>query len=208
MSDKKIYTVGFCGRSGSGKSYVAEKFADIIGGEYINADRIYHELLEPTDGSPSPCAHAICEALGYQFVEQDGNVNRKKLAKIVFSDNEQLKKLNETTHQYITEKIKEILENTALEYAAVDAVLLPFSPLAPMCDYTVAVIANEEVSIERIIRRDGISKSAAVKRLNSQPELSKYTDICDAVIFNGEGNGNLDEQLDSLIEEVRLLASE
>lgn len=209
MSDvKRPFTVGFCGRSGSGKSYVAKMFSKIIGGIWIDADEVYHKLLLPSGGEPSECCKAIAKALGSEFVGSDGTLDRKKLGKTVFSDKEKLEELNRISHTFIRDEIERIIKSSDCSFAAVDAVLLPFSSCAVLCDFMVAVAANEEASLERIMKRDSVSEKAAKARLNAQPPLEKYTEVCDKVIFNGIEECNLESQLDELINEVKKLASD
>lgn len=206
MSDKP-YTIGFCGRSGSGKSYVSEKFASKIGALYIDADKVYHSLTEPVDARPSPCTLEIGEKIGEEFICKDGALDRKKLSKTVYSDSGKREILNRITHAYIKDEIIRIISENSCDFVALDAALLPFSPCFELCDFTVVVISDEETSLKRITERDGISQSSAAKRLKAQPSVGDFLEACDSVILNGESD-SVDEQISTLVKRIKHLGSD
>lgn len=203
MSDK-VFTVGICGRSGSGKSFVSEKIAKKLGALYVDADEVYHKLLEPVGSNPSPCCLEIAKKLGSHFIGMNGTLDRKALAAEVFSKKGKLEILNELTHSFIFEAIKEKVSDFDGEYAVVDAALLPFSKCKKLCDYTVAVIVDDETSLGRITERDNISETDAKKRLSAQPSAEEFENACDGVILNGNGS-NVEIQISNFVERIKLI---
>lgn len=185
MGFNKKVLVGICGRSGSGKTYVCEKF-ELIGYFHLNTDKIYHDLLLPVNGALSPCTEEIKDNFGDSVINGDGTLNRKNLASIVFSDSEALKKLNAVTHKYIKKSMYEIIDSTDAEYYLVDAPLLFESGFDVLCDYKICVICSDEKSVERILMRDGISKEKAIERLNSQLSVEELKEKCDFYVINDD----------------------
>ena len=148
--------IGLCGGSGSGKGYVCKLFEkyDI---PHIDTDRLYREV---TVKKGSRCLSELCEACGYGILDQEGELNRKVLADIVFLKNG-TKVLNEITHKHIkvdTDILIEKYKEQGKRAVLVDAPVLFESGFDRMCDYTICVVASYEARLERILKRDNITE--------------------------------------------------
>ena len=200
----RIY--GLCGGSGSGKSTVASIFAS-VGICILDADKIYSELLYPA----SPLISEIAQAFGNSVLSEDGNLNRKALASIVFSEEGRtalLPTLNEITHRaVIRETLSRIKSLSESEYRAVifDAPLLYESGFDKRCDKVIGVIADRETRIARIMNRDNISLDAAVSRINSQKSDSFIEANADFIIVN---NGTTEELVKNVLAVAEKIFSE
>ena len=170
--------IGITGTTGSGKTS-ALRALSALGALVLDCDRIYHELLQSS-------AAMLNELEGYfGDVVTGGKLDRKKLGAIVFSDPEALKKLNEITHKYVADEVKKRLsdwEKAGGTVAAIDAIGLVDGTLKNLCDFLVAVTAPEEVRLERIMARDGITREQAQKRISAQRPDSHFIERCDYVI--------------------------
>lgn len=175
--------IGLCGRSGSGKGYVAKVFT-AFGGYHVDTDMVYRELLEPLDGKLSECLAELSEAFGAEIVTDELRLDRRKLAGIVFSDREKLALLNKITHKYILDETMKRIWRTDALFALIDAPVLFESGFDKYCDCTVGVVANDEICIERIVSRDGIDKEAAERRLSNQLSADEIASRCDFVVVN------------------------
>jgi len=114
-------------------------------------------------------------------------LNRKKLAKIVFSNNQEKEKLDRITQKYVVANIKEQIKSyreQGMVIIVIDVPLLFESGLNQECTITVGVIAKKEKKIERICKRDNITIEEAELRLNSQPNDEYYRNNCDYIIEN------------------------
>src|SRR3989337_2496201 len=100
-----MYVIGLTGGIGSGKSTVAGMLQQ-KGAKLLSADAVGHEVYEPG----RPAYQEIVGAFGRQIVGPDGKIDRKKLGPIVFSDPEQLRRLNAVTHPRMKELMREKLE--------------------------------------------------------------------------------------------------
>ena len=153
--------LGITGGSGSGKTTLL-RAVERLGGLGLDCDAIYHRLLE-TDA-------ALVAAIGARFpgTVRDGRVDRPALAAVVFADPAELAALDALTHEAVAREVRRRLWQSEAPFAAIDAIGLFESGLAALCDETVCVLAPEETRIERLIRRDGISRERALARIRAQ----------------------------------------
>lgn len=174
--------IGLTGQSGAGKGAVSAILAR-NGFLCIDCDDVYHSLLIP----PSKCLDEIKKTFGDGVIKRDGTLDRKKLGEAVFSDEEKLKKLNEITLHRVIDKCLEIIREKGdggYVAAVLDAPTLYESGFDRECDTVLAVTADEETRISRIISRDGIDRKSALERIHAQKDESSYTSRADYVIRN------------------------
>lgn len=178
-----MLTVGLTGQSGAGKGTFSNIFSQFCGVLHIDTDLDARAVTRKGE----ECLKELCEYFGEEILEKDGSLDRKKLARIAFSDEEKHTALNRITHFYVMKRIKEHLLRAKCEgkkVAIVDAPLLFESGADKLCDINVGVVAPYEVRLERIIERDGISRDDARVRLDSQPDDSFYRERCDYILEN------------------------
>ena len=173
--------IGITGGSGSGKTTLLKRIAQ-AGGLILDCDEIYHDLLKTDE--------ALLERIGETFpgTVQQGQLDRKALGSIVFSDPEKLKMLNSITHSAVYAAVVKALEGKP-QLAAIDAIGLFEGKLDALCDITVAVTAPWEDRIARLMKREGISREYAAKRLAAQHSDGWFREKCEACL---ENNGTLD----------------
>ena len=180
--------IGLCGGSGSGKGAACAVF-NTLGIPSVDADSVYHNITS----HPGPCLDEIAMEFGSECIKC-GALDRAFLREIVFTPPEVKKKtvrLNSITHKYVIAKTLEILKgyrDEGRKFAIIDAPLLFESGINSLCDYTVAVVADKELRIERIMRRDGIDRVGAERRIAAQKSDSELILLSDFVI---ENNGDL-----------------
>lgn len=172
--------IGVTGGSGGGKT-TALRVLESLGALVIDADAVYHELLE-RDGE-------LLRAIAARFpgtVSENG-LDRKALAKTVFSDATALEALNGITHPLVIEETRRRLRAHAMAggtLAAVDAVALCESGLDTLCDASFAVTAPREARIVRIMARDALSREEAERRIDAQRSDDYYIRHCGSVLCN------------------------
>ena len=173
--------IGITGGSGSGKTTLLKRIAQ-AGGLILDCDEIYHDLLKTDE--------ALLERIGETFpgTVQQGQLDRKALGSIVFSDPEKLKMLNSITHSAVYAAVVKALEGKP-QLAAIDAIGLFEGKLDALCDITVAVTAPWDDRIARLMKREGISREYAAKRLAAQHSDGWFREKCEACL---ENNGTLD----------------
>lgn len=194
MPEKII--IGLCGCTGSGKSTVATLFA-MYGAYIIDCDNIAHNVTK----KDTECFAEIVDHFGSDIVKEDGNLNRKALANIIFEKSDEKRVLEEITHKYILEDVfKEINSHDGL--ILVDAPLLFESGLDSWCNYTIVVTADEKVRLKRIMSRDDIDEELALKRIKSQTEEKDLVSRCDFVIHNNSNVKSLNSQIKSIVDRI------
>lgn len=171
MCCKERFIIGFTGGSGTGKTVLTEMLKSIVtsieGEEYevniIDADKVARDLQMPGMRG----AEAIRREFGSEYFDDEGNLLRKKMASLVFTDEAQLHRLNAVMFPIITEVIKTQLESMK-GMCLIDAAVLYESGMDDICDYIIVATADEHVRIKRIMERDGITKKQATERAVGQ----------------------------------------
>lgn len=194
-----LQLIGVTGPSGSGKT-TAQRLLEREGALVLDCDAVYHELLE-RDGA---LLGELREAWPSAF---DGaRLDRKKLGLIVFSDPAALTRLNELTHRHISEELERRMTAFAMEggrLAVLDAIELMSSGLGARCSCVIGVLADPEIRLSRIISRDGISREAALLRIQAQKSDQYFIDSCDRVVYNNGSAAEFEQIFMNTLEEIR-----
>ncbi|MBO4283392.1 MAG: dephospho-CoA kinase [Clostridia bacterium] len=169
--------IGLAGGSGSGKGIVSSLFS-VNGIPAFDCDAVYHDLI-----SRNGClTRELADAFGKKILARDGGIDRRALFSAAFADGESRRRLNEISHRRILAVLREWIERAkaqGISAVIVDAPLLFESGFDRECDVTVAVTAQTELRIQRIVSRDGISREEAERRISAQipdDELSRRAD--------------------------------
>lgn len=195
--------IGLTGPSGAGKGVVSDLFRH-MGLQVIDADRVYHTLLEP----PSPCLDALCDAFGAGILSPDGSLDRKKLGAIVFSNHEKLALLNRISHEFVMASINRELQKllrAQTRAVVIDAPQLFEACADRICNVIVSVLADRRLRLERIMERDGIDAETAMRRCDAQKSDAFFRAHSNYVI---ENNGNTDQlypQVRSILKQTGVL---
>ena len=174
--------IGITGNSGSGKSTISKLISKNYEAKIIDADKIAKEMAK----NNGEYLQAIRQAFGNDVIKNN-ELDRKKLADIVFLNRAEKEKLDGLTFEYVVEEIKKELEanqNLDYQYIILDVPLLFESKLDKLCDYTIGVIAPKTEKIKRICKRDNLSEEKALQRLNNQENDEFYIKKCDFIIEN------------------------
>lgn len=198
--------VGLCGRSGSGKGYIAAMFAK-RGVPSIDTDRVYRDLTSPSE-SLSPCMQELKERFGAAVVADDGSLDRAAMRSLVFGteNKEALNDLNHITHAHILKQTMaeaKILSENGADIILIDAPLLYESGFDRLCDAVVCINAPEEKRIARIMKRDCISREDAEKRLLTQIPEEELLKKADYIIENDGEKDILQNRVDEIIASLR-----
>ncbi len=188
---KNIY--GLSGYIGSGKT-LAASYLESVGFLYISADEVINKIYEPGGEGYKK----IYNFFGEEFILKCGNINRKKLAKFVFSDVNKLKILNGLIHPIVTRKIKNLLRDSSSSFIVVEAVYLDYRNLGGLVDKIVWIDSSED----KIMHRNAHSKFYDTEMLGQilsiQREIGIKPERIDYIIDNNGSVGDLYEQLDGI----------
>ena len=190
--------IGITGASGSGKTTTSEILNKRDDTKIIDADKVAKSLNTPgTDYMIN-----IKSVFGDNIIFENGHLNRKELAKIIYNDENARKKLNALTFKYVVgEILKKIEEYKKQNYSfiIIDAPLLIESGLNKYCDFVIALIADDNLKIKRICKRDNIDRQTEISRLKIQHDNSYYIENSDFYIENTE-DYNLEERINEILD--------
>jgi dephospho-CoA kinase len=190
-----VRIIGLTGGIATGKSTVAAMLAD-RGAGVVDADRIAHEVVEPGTAG----LEAVLGAFGHEVVTSSGELDRSRLAGIVFADAARRHQLEALTHPLIRARI--IDQVAALELAeppliAVDVPLLYEGGLqTDFPDGVLLVYADAATQLRRLRQRDGLSDAAGRERLAAQLPIEEKRDLATWVIDNGGGRADTEAAVD------------
>lgn len=175
--------IGLTGGIASGKSSVSELLVS-LGAILIDADQIAREVMFPGH----PVLVAVAKQFGQGVLLEDGTLNRKKLGELVFNHPEQLQALNDITHPAIRQEMKDrklkYEEQFPGHLIVSDIPLLYESGLENGYEQIMLVYVPREVQIERLMKRDGMDKSQAIRRLEAQMDIEEKKQRADIIIDN------------------------
>lgn len=168
--------IGITGGTGCGKTTLLE-IIRANGGLVLDCDAVYHQLLQ-TD-------HGLLQSIEDRFpgTVTDGQLQRKVLGSIVFSDPAALEDLNRITHGAVRQAVVEQLTPEPT-LAAIDAIGLFESGLDKLCKLTIAVTAPRDQRINRLMARDNITREYAQARIDAQPADEIFAQKCDFCLTN------------------------
>ena len=180
-----MFVIGLTGGIGTGKSQVSDILAS-LGATIINADQVGHEAYLPN----TKTWHDIVAAFGRGVISESGEIDRKKLGGIVFSDPDALKRLNSITHPRILEMIRDRigeLEREGTRLVVVEAALLIEANWSSLADQVWVVTSEEQDVVARLAARNQLSEESIRARIASQMPQAERVRHAD-VIINNDGD--------------------
>jgi len=193
--------IGITGGIASGKSTVTE-FLRQKGFQVIDADAVVHQLQKPS----GRLYQVLVEHFGEKILLENGELNRPFLASLIFSNPEEQEWSKRTQGEIIREELA-ALRN---QFAQIEALFFMDIPLlfeqdyASWFDETWLVYVNRDVQLERLMKRDQISREAAESRLNSQWPLERKISLASHSLDNNGNQEQLIAQVVQLLEEMCL----
>ncbi len=192
--------IGITGTSGSGKTTLSKILNEREDVEVIDADKVVREMSIPG----TEYLTAIKNTFGKEVFLEDNNLNRKALADKIYNDNISRQKLNNLTFNYVVKEILNRIKNVdslKVNFVIIDAPLLFESGMQKYCNYVISLIADENLKIERICKRDNIDSQTAKRRLNIQNEDKFYIEKSDFVIYNTK-NCDLKFEIEKILNKI------
>ncbi len=190
-----VYAIALTGSIATGKSTVASLMA-LNGMRVIDADSISHEILEAN-------AQWVKETFGEEFVK-NSKVDRPALGKLIFSDKDAKKKLEEFLHPLIRQEIEarsEKQDSFKFPYL-IDIPLFFESQAYPIKD-SVVVYTLPELQLERFMKRNGYSKEESLKRIASQMPIDEKKKRATWVIDNSKDLPHLQGEVEKFVNTIK-----
>jgi dephospho-CoA kinase len=177
-----MLTVGITGGIGSGKSTVCKVFG-VLGIPVFQADAVARKL----QNEDPHIRKSLIALFGREIYSEDGLLNRRMLAKIIFNDRELLEKVNQLIHPAVHREFdrwKASLRRAP--YVLYEAAILFETGNAHNFDYTILVMADEMERIERVMKRDQLSATAIRQRMQNQMNDAEKQKLADFVVENND----------------------
>ncbi len=191
-----MFVIGLTGGIGTGKSHVSG-LLEGFGAAVVNADLLGHEVYAPQ----SEGWHAVVDAFGERIVAENGEIDRRALGGIVFSDEMELQKLNAIMHPRIyglAELRLNELASKGTETAVLEAALLIEAKWTPLVDEVWVTVSTEADIISRLKQRNNMDETTARSRIDSQMPQSERVGHADIVIENNGSLEGLSEKVQDL----------
>lgn len=190
MTQSKV--IAITGGIGSGKSLVGQILRQ-KGYTVIDTDVISRQVCQ----KGQPGYHAVVHRFGCDILDREGDIDRKKLAGIVFSDGEKLNALNSAIHPIIEDELKRQLgERKGERYIFVLIPLLFELGWQDRFDFVWLVLAEDEIRIRRAMERDGATREEVERRIKNQINHAEKAHFAHIVLYNNLSKEELEAQVD------------
>lgn len=201
--------IGVTGSFGTGKSTVAGFFKK-QGACVFDADKIAHEALlrkSTVHGPRSTCYKKIVKIFGKEILKKNKEIDRKKLAKVVFRNKKLLNTLNSIVHPYVIKRIKDGVKRQrrlkSQTVVVLDVPLLIEAGLQGLVDKVIVVKAGLRQQIERCRKSYGFSRGKVLERINAQMPIKEKIRFADFVIDNSKGKERTRGEVKKIWERIR-----
>ena len=201
MKAHGIYVVGLTGQTGAGKTTVSDLLA-AQGIARVNADAIAHAVTE----KGHPCLRALTAAFGSKILRDDGTMDRRAVAGMIFGDPAVKAHYEAIIYPYITQIILaevHTLRDQGHTVVILDAPTLFESGIAQFCDEIVSVTASEDIRRKRITARDGITEEQAALRMQAQLSEAFFRSHSGTVIGNNGDPAPLQKAVSAIAARLR-----
>lgn len=189
--------IGITGGVGCGKSTVMSLLENDFQAKILLADELGHQAMQPGEKPYSD----ICSAFGDEVVLADGQIDRGRLAEIIYADEQKRRQLNGLIHPYVKQKIREQLSEWKEEpLVAVETAIMFESGCDSFCDQVWYVKADKDVRIRRLMESRGYTKEKAEDIMAVQISDEEGCRRCDACIDNNGSIKKMAVRLQELLD--------
>lgn len=191
--------IGLTGGVGAGKTTVLKAMKQLYRVRILIADEIAHDQMEPG----TPCYKKLHEVFGdLDIWRSDGQINREKLAEVLFSDDEKRRQLNEIVHpavkEYILGEVEKERQAGMCEYVILEAALLIEDHYDQVCDELWYVYTAPEIRKQRLMADRGYSEQKVEQIFAAQLDDKTYRSYCKVMIDNNQDEAHVLEQIRTL----------
>ena len=192
--------IGITGGVGAGKSEILSFIRRNYFCEIHLADEVAHKIKE----KGQPCYEQLVELLGREVLREDGEIDKAKMAAIIFADERILQQVNEIVHpgvkEYILARIKEAEEKKDVKLFFIEAALLIEAGYETMVDELWYIHADKEVRRKRLQENRGYSSEKIEQIMNCQLSEEEFLKKCDFVIDN---SGKIEDSYNQIRNKLR-----
>jgi dephospho-CoA kinase len=198
-----VYLVGLTGGIAAGKTSVARRWVE-LGGHEIDADVLARRALE----AGSPGLEKVAKVFGSEMLDPEGELNRKKLAELVFNDEDKRKQLEAIVHPIVRSLAFEALAHLPEGAIAIYTVpLLVEASVDLPFDFVVTVEAPLEKQLERMVKSRGMTQGEAIARIKAQASAADRANRADVILSSNQSLGRLIDDAEALWAEIERRAA-
>jgi dephospho-CoA kinase len=173
------YVIGLTGNIATGKS-VVRRMLEHLGAYTIDADALSHRAI----AKGAPGYQPVVDKFGKWILDKDGEIDRAKLGRIVFSDPEALRQLEEVVHPLVRQAANMLIQRSTQAVVVLEAIKLLESEFRQACDGIWVTDAPQDIQVERLMRKRGLSREDARQRVQAQSAQTEKIAAANVVIEN------------------------
>jgi len=193
--------IGLTGGIGSGKSTASQHF-ESLGAYVMSADDAAKQMIDTNE----TVQHELISEFGTDIIDGTRKVDKQKLARVAFQDEDHLSRLNSVVHPYIYDLIDQefnrVLKDGKHDLFIVDGALIFESGYDAHLDYVIVVTAQLKHRMERALSRETLSRDEILKRIEFQWPEEEKVNLADFVVHNDDTEDKLKQNVESLIEKL------
>lgn len=187
-----VFLLGLTGNIACGKSTVGQLLAERYSADYVDADRLVHQLY----AAGTPETAAIAARFGIDLVREDGTIDRRRLGDRVLGDTDALRELENLLQPGVRAAIETRIDSSSSQVVVLDAIRLIEAGLVERCDAVWVVVCEREVQIERLMASRGMTHAQAALRVDNQRPQEEKVRYATEVIENRGSRDALIAQVD------------
>ena len=192
--------IGVTGGVGAGKSEILNFIADNWNATVVEADEVGYLVMKPGKS----CFAPIVELFGPGILQEDGTLDRTKIAEMVFEDKELLDKLNAIVHPAVKKYIRKAIqreEENETDFFIVEAALLIEDKYEEICDELWYIYADEETRTERLMKNRGYSEEKVKSIFANQLSEDEFSEHCD---FEIDNSGDFEDTKEQIMQRMQM----
>jgi dephospho-CoA kinase len=191
------YVIGLTGNIATGKS-VVRRMLEHLGAYTIDADSLSHRAI----AKGAPGYQPVINLFGKWIQGRDGEIDRTKLASLVFRDSQALDQLEDIVHPLVGQAADIFIRRATQKVVVIEAIKLLESDLKTSCNSIWVTYAPEEVQVERLMRKRGMTRDQALERIHAQSPQSEKVAAAGVVIRNTGSYDDLWKQVTEAWKQV------
>ena len=191
------FVIGLTGNIATGKS-VVRRMLEHLGAYTIDADALTHRAY----AKGAPGYQPVVDRFGKWLVNKDGEIDRSKLGNLVFNDHEAMVQLEAIAHPLVRQATEMLIKRSTQSVVGIEAIKLLEGDLRKVCDSIWVTNATEEIQVERLMRKRGMSRDQAVERIHMQSAQSAKVAVANIVITNTGSYDGLWRQVNAAWKEI------
>ncbi len=191
------FVIGLTGNIATGKS-VVRRMLEHLGAYTIDADSLTHRAY----AKGAPGYQQVLDRFGKWLLNREGEIDRKKLGNLVFSDPEAMKQLEEIVHPLVRQAVELLLQRARQHVVVIEAIKLLEGDLRKVCDTIWVTNAPEVIQVERLMRKRGFTQEQAQERVRAQAPQNQKVKMANMVITNTGSYDDLWKQVSEAWKEI------